>query len=105
MDINTIILIGFTELVIAFLLGIYLLSLMVGQLRPHTELQPIKWLLISSVAFLMLSSAPVAVTYANSLWFHRNNLTIIELTILANATAVLVTKLMLIAIYKFQNNR
>ncbi len=97
---GSIILIGFGELVIAFLLGIYLLYLMVRPLNPKTTLQNIKWLLILSVVFLMLSTVPLLIVYANSLWFHMHELQIINVTIIMNATAIIVTKLMLILIYR-----
>jgi len=96
--------IGFIEMAIALLLGVYLLWLMIGQLRPKTLLQPLKRLLIASVLLLMLSSVPLMVTYANTLWFHKHALTVINVTIISNATALIITKLVLIAIYRYRSD-
>src|SRR5258707_6982724 len=100
MNETVIIFIGLVELAIAFGLGVYLLVLMFKQFRPVTEFQYLKWLLLSAVIFLMLSSIPLMVTYANSIWFHQHAIQVINVTILMNATALIVTKLILITIYR-----
>ena len=94
--------IAFTELAVSFLLGLFLLRLQIKTLRPKTQLQGLKRLLIASVVFLMLSSMPLILVYSDALWFHKNSQWIVYTAVLMNSTSVLLVKVILILIYLFQ---
>ncbi len=99
---NVIILIAFIEIIVANLLGVYIIWQQIQQLKYKSSLQTVKWLLLASVVFLILSTLPLGVVYANSLWFHREGLLIINIAILGNATAVLLVKVLLLLMYRYR---
>lgn len=96
--------VGLVELTGACLIDLYVLKLQISQLRTKSSMQPLKWMLISSVVFLIFAALPLMFVYANTLWFHYTNLWIIYIAILTNSTAKLIIGGVLVAIYRFKDN-
>lgn len=92
--------VGFVFLGIALLEDLFIISLQIKQLRVSPKLHNLKSLLLLAFIFIFLASLPLEAVYANTLWFHRNYLPIIEIAVIGNSIAKTLFAAVFIKIYK-----
>lgn len=92
--------IAFLLLVGACSLDVYIFTIQLKEFRHVDKYQPLKRMLAAAILFVLFASLPLALVYANILWFHFSQLWIVYVAVIGNAIAKLLFGLAYLVIYK-----
>lgn len=92
-------LVAFLTLTLGSLIDVTVVLTQIRQLRKKTQLQPLKWMLLASVIFIILASSPLMFVYADILWLHIRGSWIVVMAVLGNAFAKLMFGVFMRIIY------